>query len=107
MSTLYPPLDPYDQGHLDVGDGHAIYYEVSGNPSGVPAIFVHGGPGGGTAPAARRYWDPTYYRIVLMDQRGCGQSTPHASLVANTTSHLIADMERLREHLEIEVARLE
>ncbi len=99
---LYPPLEPYDTGRLDVGDGHVVYYEQSGNPRGKPAIFVHGGPGGGTGPAQRRFWDPAHYRIVLLDQRGCGRSTPHASLENNTTWDLVADLERLREHLGIE-----
>jgi len=85
-----------------VGDGHEVYFEESGNPDGKPCVFVHGGPGGGTSPAARQFFDPARYRIVLFDQRGCGQSTPHASLTANTTSHLIDDMERLREELGVE-----
>ncbi|MAQ16573.1 MAG: prolyl aminopeptidase [Sandaracinus sp.] len=101
-SALYPALEPYDRGSLEVGDGHTLYYEQSGNPQGKPAVFVHGGPGGGTDPSQRRFWDPRTYRIVLFDQRGCGRSMPHASLEANTTPHLIADMERLREHLGIE-----
>ncbi|MBO6939404.1 MAG: prolyl aminopeptidase [Deltaproteobacteria bacterium] len=100
--SLYPPIDAYDDGHLDVGDGHSIYYEQCGNPDGKPAVFVHGGPGGGTDPSQRRFWDPAAYRIVLFDQRGCGKSSPHASLENNTTPHLIADMERLRAHLGIE-----
>jgi proline iminopeptidase len=102
LRDIYAPLEPYDQGALDVGDGHRIYYEQSGNPEDKPAVFVHGGPGGGTAPAYRRFWDPRSYRIVLFDQRGCGRSTPHASLEANTTWHLVEDMERLRAHLGIE-----
>ncbi|MDH5492705.1 MAG: prolyl aminopeptidase, partial [Myxococcales bacterium] len=99
--SLYPALECFDQGHLEVGDGHRVYYEQSGNPQGKPALFVHGGPGGGTAPVYRRFWDPSAYRVILFDQRGCGKSTPHASLEANTTWHLIADMERLRAHLGI------
>lgn len=98
---LYPELEPYAEGWLDVGDGHRVFYEESGNPKGKPALFVHGGPGGGSDAAQRRFWDPSRYRIVLFDQRGCGKSTPHASLDANTTPHLIADMEMLREHLAI------
>jgi proline iminopeptidase len=101
-SALYPAVDAYDEGYLEVGDGHAIHYEQCGNPEGKPALFVHGGPGGGTDPSQRRFWDASAYRIVLFDQRGCGKSTPHASLEANTTPHLIADMEKLREHLGIE-----
>lgn len=106
MRTLYPELDPYDSGMLDVGDGQLIYWEASGNPRGKPAVFVHGGPGGGTDPAHRRLFDPDAYRIVLFDQRGCGKSTPHvadgADLSVNTTDHLVADMEALRAHLGIE-----
>ncbi|WP_055476602.1 prolyl aminopeptidase [Gordonia sp. HS-NH1] len=106
MRNFYPEIEPYAAGHLDVGDGQQIYWETSGNPDGKPAVFVHGGPGGGTAPAQRRFFDPAKYRIVLFDQRGCGQSRPHiadgADLTVNTTPHLIADMERLRTHLGIE-----
>ena len=107
MFVLYPPLEPHETGMLDVGDGHKIYWEISGNPDGKPAVFVHGGPGSGTNPLQRRMFDPKAYRIVLFDQRGCGRSTPHvatsdAGLVANTTWHLVADMERLREHLGID-----
>lgn len=102
MRTLYAPIEPYRHGWLSVGDGHEIYFEESGNPDGKPCVFVHGGPGGGTSPAARQFFDPACYRIVLFDQRGCGQSTPHASLTANTTIHLIDDMERVREELGIE-----
>jgi proline iminopeptidase len=99
--TLYPPLEPYRTGLLPVGGGHTLYFEESGNPDGKPVLFVHGGPGGGTDPKQRRFFDPRSYRIVLFDQRGCGKSTPHASLEENTTWHLVADMERLREHLGI------
>ncbi|HVW67680.1 MAG TPA: prolyl aminopeptidase [Steroidobacteraceae bacterium] len=100
--TLYPTIKPYRTGHLRVSDVHEIYYEESGNPRGKPAVFVHGGPGGGTDPKMRCFFDPKRYRIVLFDQRGCGKSRPHASLVDNTTWHLVEDMERLREHLGIE-----
>ncbi len=100
--TLYPPLEPFDTGRLRVDDIHQLYYEQSGNPTGKPAVFVHGGPGGGTNPSYRQFWDPAVYRIVLFDQRGCGQSTPHADLRNNTTWDLVADMEKLREHLGIE-----
>jgi proline iminopeptidase len=100
--TQYPPIEPYDSGHLAVGDGHDVYYEQSGNPNGKPALFVHGGPGGGGDANARRFFDPAGYRIVVFDQRGSGRSRPYASLEANTTWHLVADMERLRRHLEID-----
>ncbi|QNP66717.1 prolyl aminopeptidase [Streptomyces genisteinicus] len=106
MAELYPPIEPYDEGMLDVGDGNRVHWEVSGNPRGTPALVVHGGPGSGCVPGMRRYFDPTAYRIVLFDQRGCGRSTPHASdpgaaMGANTTHHLLADMERLREFLGV------
>lgn len=99
---LYPALEPRQTGFLDVGEGHRLYYEESGNPNGKPVVFLHGGPGGGTTPAMRRFFDPGAYRIVLFDQRGCGQSTPHACLEANTTWHLVADIELLRETLGID-----
>jgi proline iminopeptidase len=99
---LYPPIEPYASGLLDGGDGQRLYWEECGNPEGKPAVFVHGGPGGGCIPNYRRYFDPSRYRIVLVDQRGCGRSLPHASepladLSANTTWHLVDDLERLRE----------
>jgi proline iminopeptidase len=100
--ALYPEIEPYHTGHLAVSGGHEIYFEESGNPEGKPAVFVHGGPGGGTDPKQRRFFDPARYRIVLFDQRGAGKSTPYASLEENTTWHLVADMEALREHLHIE-----
>jgi proline iminopeptidase len=100
--TLYPPVEPHAQGMLEVSSTHTIYWEESGNPKGKPAVFVHGGPGGGTDPKHRRFFDPSKYRIVLFDQRGCGKSTPHASLEDNTTWHLVSDMEKLREKLGIE-----
>ncbi len=104
---LYPEIEPYDSGELFVGDGQRVYWEQSGNPDGKPVVFVHGGPGGGTAPACRRFVDPEKYRIILFDQRGCGRSLPHASdpaadLRHNTTWHLVADMELLRKNLGIE-----
>jgi len=99
---LYPPIKPYNSGHLAVSDGHEIYFEESGNPRGKPAVFLHGGPGGGTDPKMRRFFDPKRYRIVLFDQRGSGKSRPHASLEANTTWDLVADTERLRDHLGID-----
>jgi proline iminopeptidase len=98
---LYPPIKPYRSGHLRVSDVHEIYFEECGNPSGKPAVFLHGGPGGGTDPKMRRFFDPARYRIVLFDQRGCGKSRPHASLTDNTTWDLVADVERVREHLGI------
>src|SRR6188472_1832229 len=99
--TYYPPIEPYRTGMLQAPHGHILYFEESGNPKGKPVVFVHGGPGGGTDPKQRRFFDPAVYRIVLVDQRGCGKSTPHASLVDNTTWHLVADLEALRKHLGI------
>jgi proline iminopeptidase len=104
---LYPAIEPYDHGMLAVGDDNLIYWEVCGNPKGKPAVVLNGGPGSGCTPSVRRYFDPSAYRIVLFDQRGCGRSTPHASdsavdLASNTTHHLIHDIERLRNHLAIE-----
>lgn len=99
---LYPPIEPYDAGLLDVTGGHAIYFEQSGNPRGRPALLVHGGPGGGSNALMRRFHDPEVYRIILFDQRGCGRSTPHASIEVNTTWDLVGDMERLRTHLRLE-----
>jgi len=96
LRTLYPPIDPYETGTLDVGDGHLLYYERSGTPGAKPAVFLHGGPGGGISPNHRRLFDPAHYDVLLFDQRGCGRSTPHAGLEANTTWHLVADIERLR-----------
>ena len=102
MRGFYPEIEPYEHGMLDVGDGQSLYWEESGNPAGKPVVFLHGGPGGGTSPAHRRLFDPAKYRIVLVDQRGCGKSLPHASdtgadLTSNTTWNLVADLERLRE----------
>ncbi|MEX1104473.1 MAG: prolyl aminopeptidase, partial [Dehalococcoidia bacterium] len=107
MTQLFPEIEPYDHGMRDVGDGQLVYWEVCGNPSGKPAVVLHGGPGSGCTPGMRRYFDPAVYRVVLFDQRGSGRSTPHASdpstdLSTNTTEHLLADIERLREHLGIE-----
>jgi proline iminopeptidase len=103
----YPAIEPYDQGLLDVGDGNRVYWAVSGNPAGKPALVVHGGPGSGSRPGPRRSFDPARYRIIQFDQRGCGRSLPHAAdpaadMSVNTTQHLIADMERLREHLGVQ-----
>lgn len=100
--TFYPEIEPYQTGMLRVSDLHEIYFEQSGNPEGKPVVFVHGGPGGGTEGKQRRFFDPKAYRIVLFDQRGCGKSRPYAELRENTTQALVADMERLREHLGIE-----
>ena len=101
MKTLYPAIEPYDTGRLRVSPIHELYYEQCGNPNGQPTVFLHGGPGGGLVAEYRRFFDPDAYRIVLFDQRGAGKSTPHASLEENTTWHLVADIERLREHLGI------
>ncbi len=99
---LYPPLDPFDRRMMDTGDGHRIYVEQCGNPDGIPVVVLHGGPGGGCSPAMRRYFDPSAYRIVLFDQRGCGKSRPHASVENNTTWHLVRDIEAIREALDID-----
>lgn len=99
---LFPEIPFRRTGFLDTGDGHRLYWEESGNPAGIPVVFLHGGPGSGTSPAQRRFFDPEAYRIVLFDQRGAGRSTPHASLQANTTDHIVADIERLRGHLQVE-----
>ncbi|HEX3816249.1 MAG TPA: prolyl aminopeptidase [Mycobacteriales bacterium] len=107
MPGIYPKSEPYDHGMLDVGDGNLVYWETCGNPDGKPALVLHGGPGSGCTPGMRRYFDPDKYRVVLVDQRNCGRSTPHASdpatdLSVNTTSHLVADIELLRRTLGIE-----
>lgn len=99
---LYPPIRPYDMGHLDVGDGHQIYWEVSGNPKGVPIVLFHGGPGAGTSPQQRRFFDPKHYKIILFDQRGSGQSRPLGSLEHNNLQAIIEDIEKLREYLHIQ-----
>ena len=100
--SLYPEIEPFETGSLKVSELHTLYYEQSGNPQGKPVVFLHGGPGGGTNPKCRRFFDPAVYRIVLFDQRGCGRSTPHAELRDNTTWDLVADIERLREHLGVD-----
>jgi proline iminopeptidase len=102
MRLLYPPIEPYRVEYLSVSDRHTLYLEESGNPQGCPVIFLHGGPGGGTVPVYRQYFDPDRWRIVLFDQRGCGKSSPHADLQDNTTWHLVEDIETLRVHLGIE-----
>jgi len=101
MRTLYPELKVNKSEMLDVGEGHRLYIEESGNPSGIPALFIHGGPGGGTSPDHRRFFNPEQYRIILFDQRGCGHSTPHGSLENNTTQALIGDIEKIRVHLGV------
>lgn len=101
MRSLYPPIEPYRQSTLTVSDRHRLYFEEAGNPQGKPVVFLHGGPGGGLIATYRQFFDPQRWRIVLFDQRGCGQSTPHAELAENTTWDLVADIERLRSHLDI------
>ncbi|RBW54034.1 prolyl aminopeptidase [Phaeobacter gallaeciensis] len=102
VQYLYPPIEPFDQRILDVGQGHRIYVEQCGNPNGVPVVVLHGGPGGGCSPAMRRYFDPTVYRVILFDQRGCGRSRPYASVEDNTTWHLVSDIETIRRTFDIE-----
>ncbi|MCF6233037.1 MAG: prolyl aminopeptidase [Rhodobacteraceae bacterium] len=101
VQFLYPPVEPFDQRVIEVGQGHKIYVEQCGNPKGVPVVVLHGGPGGGCSPAMRRYFDPSVYRVILFDQRGCGRSRPHASVVDNTTWHLVEDIEKIRALLGI------
>lgn len=102
MNTLYPPIKPYVTHHINVDELHTLYIEETGNPQGLPVVFLHGGPGTGCAPYHRQFFDPEVYRIVLFDQRGCGKSTPHASLENNTSWDLVNDIELIREHLQIE-----
>ena len=102
VDFLYPPIDPFDQRVIDMGDGHKVYMEQCGRPDGIPVFVFHGGPGGGCSPAMRRYFDPEVYRVILFDQRGCGRSRPHASIIANTTWHLIEDVEVIRKALGID-----
>jgi len=101
-ANLYPPIEPHDNGFMNVGDGHRIYWEACGNPLGKPALFLHGGPGGACSANNRRLFDPECYRIILFDQRGCGRSLPHACIAANTTAHLVSDIEALRQALDID-----
>jgi len=102
MRELYPPINPYKQGSLQVSDLHTIHFEESGNPLGLPIVLLHGGPGGGCPPFYRQYFNPQKWRVVMFDQRGCGQSTPHAELRENTTWDLVSDIEKLRDYLGIE-----
>ena len=102
VQYLYPPVDPFDQRMLSVGQNHHVYMEQCGNPDGIPVIVLHGGPGGGCSPAMLRYFDPSVYRVILFDQRGCGRSRPHASVKDNTTWHLVDDIELIRRQLEID-----
>jgi proline iminopeptidase len=102
LRGFYPEIEPYETGFLDVGDGHSVYWERFGTRGAKPAVFLHGGPGGATGPNNRRLFDPALYDVLMFDQRGCGKSTPHASLEANTTWHLVADIERLREMMGVE-----
>lgn len=97
----YPALEPFDRGFLKVSDIHTVYYEQSGNPDGAPVVFLHGGPGAGSSPKHRQFFDPAHYRIVIFDQRGAGKSTPHAELAENSTQHLTGDIEKLRTRLGI------
>lgn len=101
MNELFPPLEPFKTEMLKVSSLHEIYVEQSGNPDGQPILFLHGGPGGGTDPKHRRFFDPSHYRIILFDQRGCGKSKPHAELQENTTWDLVHDIELIRKHLGI------
>lgn len=101
VEFLYPPIDPFDQRIIDMRDGHRIYVEQCGNPDGIPVVVLHGGPGGGCSPAMRRYFDPSAFRVILFDQRGCGRSRPHASVLQNTTWHLVNDIEVIRKELGI------
>ena len=98
---LYPPIEPYTTGMLPLDSHHTMYWEQSGNPQGVPIVFLHGGPGAGATPTHRRFFDPSFYRIIVFDQRGAGRSLPLGSLKDNTTRHLVADLETLRRHLAI------
>ncbi|SVD93849.1 uncharacterized protein METZ01_LOCUS446703, partial [marine metagenome] len=102
MKMLYPEIEPYNEFKLNVSEIHTIHVEESGNPNGKPVIFLHGGPGGGIEPVYRQYFDPEQWRIIIFDQRGCGQSTPHAELRENTTWDLVTDIEKIRGHLDID-----
>jgi len=102
LNELFPEIETFHEGRLKVSDLHELYYEQSGNPDGKPIVFLHGGPGSGTNPKYRRFFDPEFYKIILFDQRGAGKSTPHASISENTTPDLVLDMEKLRKHLGLD-----
>jgi len=102
MKSLYPVIEPYEHFNLSVSDTHSLYVECCGNPNGIPVLFVHGGPGAGAKEDDRRFFDPQLYHIILFDQRGCGRSTPLGNIENNTTEHLVADIEKIRQHLGIE-----
>ena len=102
LKELYPEIEPFDDGYLEVSNLHTVHYEQSGNPHGKPVIFLHGGPGGGIEAVYRSYFDPEKWRIIIFDQRGCGKSTPHAELRENTTWNLVDDIEKIRNHLNID-----
>ena len=102
LLDLFPEITPYSSGYLAVDEPHELYWEQCGNPDGIPVVYLHGGPGGGCAPAYRQFFDPDHYRIILFDQRGAGRSTPHCCLIDNNTEALVRDIEQLREHLSIE-----
>lgn len=102
LNELFPEIEPFNQGRLKVSNLHELYYEQSGNPEGKPIVFLHGGPGGGTGPKSRRFFDPDFYRIILFDQRGAGKSTPHAETGENTTHDLVSDMEKLRKNFGLD-----
>ena len=102
LYNLYPQIEPFEQNHLKLGNLHEIYYEICGNPTGKPVVFLHGGPGSGCNPTQRRFFDPAHYRIILIDQRGCGRSRPLGAVEQNTTNDLIADIEAIRTTLEID-----
>lgn len=101
VNTLYPPIEPYASGRLDVGDGHRVYFEQCGLPTGLPVVFLHGGPGSGCSPRHRQFFDPMVFRVILFDQRGCGRSTPQGELCHNSSADLLADMEALRQHVGV------
>ena len=100
--TLYPDIESYTNGFIDLDGHHQMYWEISGNPEGLPVVFLHGGPGAGASPLHRRFFDPNYYKIIIFDQRGSGRSIPFADITANTTQHLVSDMESLRQYLKID-----